>query len=51
MSTEAKKPEAKQPARRPGKNVKTDANKPCQAMDVGHRSCPCPDCSHNAPKK
>jgi hypothetical protein len=23
----------------------------CIALNVGHRSCPCPDCSYNAPKK
>jgi hypothetical protein len=27
------------------------ADKTCRAADVGHRSCTCPACNHNAKRK
>ena len=46
-----KSPKAK-PATQP--ETKPDPAQPesqCRAAEVGHRSCGCPDCNHNAKRK
>ena len=45
MSAKKKSP-VTQPEPQPAKPAKE-----CRALEVGHRSCTCPDCNHNAKKK